>query len=368
MALITTRALNRATLERQLLLRRHQMSALDAVRHLVGLLAQAPWSPYYSLWSRLDRFDPNELGRALLDRAVVRIVVMRGTIHLLTAEDALELRPLTQPIMDRDLRTNAAYSRQLEGVDLERVAVAARAAVEAEPLTAKQVGIALQRRWRGRDSTALAHAARNLLPLVQVPPRAVWGMSGRTTYTTLESWIGQPLHPTPSIEAMVVRYLGAFGPASVADVQVWSGLSRLAEVVERLRPQLDTFSDEHGRELFDLRDGPRPDEDTPAPPRFLPDYDNLLRSHGDRTRVIADEHRRALSTANGVVPGTVLVDGVVAATWWITRAKKAATLHVKPFARLTKPEEHDVRREANGLLQFAAADAGEQDVYLESVT
>jgi hypothetical protein len=238
--------------------------------------------------------------------------------------------------------------------------------VEAEPLTAKQLGTALQGRWRQRDATALAHAARGVLPLVQVPPRAVWGMSGRTTYTTLDSWLGRPLHPAPSIDTMVLRYLGAFGPASVADVQTWSGLSRLGEVIERLRPQLRTFSNEYGREVFDLPGAPRPEEDTPAPPRFLPDYDNLLRSHADRTRVIAEDHRRALSTANGVVPGTVLVDGSVAATWWIIRSKSGAVLHLKPFAPLARADAAGVAEEAERFIRFAAADAATRDTHLHS--
>ncbi|MDP8970282.1 MAG: winged helix DNA-binding domain-containing protein, partial [Actinomycetota bacterium] len=242
------RALNRATLERQLLLRRHDLFAVEAVTHLVGLQAQAPFPPYFSLWSRIAGFEPQHLARALLGRDVVRIVVMRGTIHLVTGDDALALRPLTQPIMDRDLRTNKTYAPPLEGLDLDELGAAARAAVEAEPRTGKQLGAVLAERWPGRDQAALAYAARNLLPLVQVPPRAVWGMSGQPTYTTVESWLGRPLDRDPSLDRTVLRYLAAFGPATVADVQTWSGLTRLREVVERLRPQLRVFADEHGRE------------------------------------------------------------------------------------------------------------------------
>ncbi|HEX2064183.1 MAG TPA: winged helix DNA-binding domain-containing protein, partial [Acidimicrobiales bacterium] len=253
---IGRRALNRATLDRQLLLRRHEVGVVDAVAHLVGLQAQAPFSPYFGLWSRIAGFDPQELARALLDRHVVRIVVMRGTIHLLTADDALALRPLTQPVMDRDLRTNATYSPPLDGIDLAELSRLARATVEAEPSTARQLGAVLAERWPGPEPAALAYAARNLLPLVQVPPRAVWGMSGQTTYTTLECWVGRPLDPDPSLDAMVMRYLGAFGPATAADVQVWSGLTRLREVMDGLRPTLRALVDEDGRELLDLPDAP----------------------------------------------------------------------------------------------------------------
>jgi hypothetical protein len=292
---------------------------------------------------------------------------MRGTIHLLTADDALTLRPLTQVIMDRDLRTNSAYARQLAGVDLAELARAARAAVEAEPLTGRQLGATLAASWPDHDRTALVYAARNLLPLVQLPPRAVWGRSGQPTLTTVECWLGRPLHEEPSLPMLALRYLAAFGPATAADFQTWSGLTRLRDVVERLRPQLRVFVAEDGRELFDLAAAPRPAPDTPAPPRFLPDYDNLLRSHADRERVIAGHHRRALATRNGVVPGTVLIDGAVGATWWIVRDKRSAVLHVAPFARVSRRDAASVVDEGARLLDFAAAGFERREVQLQAV-
>jgi hypothetical protein len=281
------RELNRATLERQMLLRRRELPALDAIEHQVGMQAQAPSPPYIGLWTRLEGFRPDELGRLILERRAVRIALMRNTIHLVSARDCLALRPLMQPVLDRTLYSTRANRAHLEGVDTKTLVAAGRALLEERPRTAKELGELLQEQWPDRDPASLARAIRHLLPLVQVPPRGVWGKSGPAAHTTAESWLGSPLDPTPSIEDVVLRYLGAFGPATVKDVQTWSGLTRLGEVIERLRPRLRTFRNERRKELFDLPDAPMPDPGTPAPPRFLPEFDNLILSHTDRTRFIA---------------------------------------------------------------------------------
>lgn len=346
------RALNRALLARQLLLRRHEATALAAVEHLVGMQSQAPMPPYYGLWTRLAGFRPDDLARLLLDRQVVRIALMRGTVHLVTAADALELRPLTQPVFDRDLRTNAAYARDLAGLDREELAAAGRVLVEQQPRTAKQLRELLANRWPGRDAAALAHGVRDLLPLVQVPPRGVWGAGGQARSTTAEHWLGRPMAVAPSAAAMLLRYLAAFGPASVADMQKWSGLSGLAEIAERLRPRLVTFRDDHDRELFDLPEAPRPEPDAPAPVRFVPEYDNLTLSHADRSRIVCEERRRRLFTSNGLIRAALLVDGFVVGMWKIARAKGAATLRIEPFGPLA--DRSAVVEEGARLLEFAA--------------
>ena len=230
----------------------------------------------------------------------MRIALMRNTVHLVSARDCLGLRPLTQPVIDRGL-----YGRRtdIEGVDLEALAAASRALLEEGPRTAKELGGLLAERWPGREPASLARAARHLLPLVQVPPRGVWGKSGQATHTTAEAWLGRPLGPAYSPDEMVLRYLGAFGPASIKDAQTWSGLTRLDRVFGRLGPRLVSFRDERGREVFDLPDAPRPDPEVPAPPRFLPEFDNLILSHDDRSRVIADEHRRAARLQERYGPG-----------------------------------------------------------------
>jgi hypothetical protein len=362
---LSLRALNRATLARQLLIERDTRSAEDAVEHLVGMQAQAPFPPYTGLWTRLTDFAPTALADALVERRVVRIVLMRGTVHLVTAADAGFLRPLVQPIMSRDLRTNTMHAPGLVGLDLDELAAAAREALAAESHTGKELGAALARRWPDRPAAALAHAARGLLPLVQVPPRAVWGRSGQTRYRTAEDWLGRPLDPDPDPARLVVRYLGAFGPASVADVQAWSGLTRLREVVEPLRPSLRVFADESGRELFDLPDAPRPDADIPVPVRFLPEFDNLLLSHADRTRVMSEEHRKRLFfSKNGVFPGTFLVDGFLRGEWRITKQRNEATLTITPYAKLSTKDASALTREGTRLLEFAAADAESREVRL----
>ena len=339
---LSPRALNRATLDRQLLLRRSGLSAKAAVGHLLGLQAQNVKPPYYALAARLDGFAPEELSALMADREVVRIVTMRSTIHTHTAEDCLTLRPLVQPARERELIN---FRKGLQGVDLDRLTVLARELVEAEPRTMKQLREALLAEWPDADPQALAIAARCKLPLVQVTPRGLWGRSGQVALTTAEHWLGRPAEPTPTPDATVLRYLAAFGPASVKDMQTWAGLTRLRDAFERLRPELRSFRDENGVELFDLPDASRPAEDTPAPPRFLPEFDNLLLSHADRTRVVPKEYWGRSWQGNQAYC-TLLVDGFLAGIWKLT----ADALVVEPFDRLTKAQQEDVTAEGQRLL------------------
>ena len=351
------RALNRALLERQLLIRRSQLSAEGAIEHLVGLQAQAPDPPYVGLWTRLEGFHPDELAQLITDRRAVRIALMRNTVHLVTARDCLKLRPLVQPVLDRGLRASHAHRAGLEGIDTPELAATGRALLEERPRTAKELGGLLQERWPGRDPASLARAIRHLLPLVQVPPRGIWGRGGPAAHTTAEAWLGRPLDPDPSPDEMVLRYLSAFGPATVKDVQIWSGLTRLGEVVERLRPRLSTFRDEQGKELFDLPDAARPAPDIPSPPRFLPQFDNLILSHADRTRIIADDYRKVIASRNGMVPATVLVDGFVRGTWKTERTSAKATLVIEPFEPLAKKDRDALASEGERLIRFVGEGA-----------
>lgn len=358
---LSTRALNRALLARQMLLQRRRMPAIEMIAWLVGMQAQVPNNPYVGLWTRLEAFHPDELSRLLLNRQAVRILVMRGTIHLLTARDCLTLYPLVRPLHERVLKTTE-FGRGAVDVDTETLLAAGRAVLEEKPRTLKELGARLHEQWPNHEPENLAYCVHYGLPLVQIPPRGVWGASMQPTLTTAEHWLGQPLDPNPSIDEVVLRYLAAFGPASAADMRTWSGITGLREVVERLRPQLRVFRDEAGREIFDLPDAPRPDPDTPAPPRFLPEYDNVFLSHADRSRIVADEHRKRLATANGVGPGTFLIDGFISGTWRIARERTAATLVLDPLVPLAASDRNALAEEGMRLLAFAAEDAETRDV------
>jgi len=363
--ILRTRDLNRALLERQLLLGRRKRSARATVEHLVGMQAQNPEDPYVGLWTRLEGFRHEELARLIQGRRAVRIALMRSTLHLVSARDCLAFRPVLQAMLERQLR-GCVFGRNIAGLDPGALVAAGRAALDGKPLTNQALGQRLRERWPERDATALGNAIRTLVPLIQVPPRGIWGASGQAVLATAEEWLGRPLDPEPSVERMLLRYLAAFGPATVADMQSWSGMARLDETIARMAPRLRTFHDERGRELFDLPRAPRPDGDTPAPPRFLPLYDNVLLGHADRTRVLSEEARRRRTSPNGVWPAAFLVDGFVAGSWRVVRRGDAATLYIEPFARLARPDRAAVLEEGEGLLAFIAGDARRRDVKLSS--
>jgi len=351
---LSLRALNRATLSRQWLISRQSASALEAVEHLVGMQAQVPLSPYVGLWSRLVDFTPSSLASLLEDRQAVRGSMMRATIHLMSARDFLEIRPLVQPRLEREVYANQTYGRKrLEGLDMPAVLAAGAARMASSPATAVQLREHLATLWPDRDAPSLAHAVRCLLPTVQIPPRGVWGKGGNPTMSTALLWLGSDVSATPSIDQLVLRYLAAFGPATVADAQSWSGLTRLAEVFDRLRPQLRTY-EYSGRELFDLASIELPPEDLPVPTRFLPEYDNLLLGHADRNRWLDDTLRERLVLQEVLTRGSVLYDGQVAAMWKIHRqGKKSATLEIEPLNKLTAKALASITAEGESLLAFA---------------
>ena len=354
---LSDRALNRATLARQLLLERSAMTPDVAVEHLVGLQAQNPLDPYLALWSRLQRLDPHEVVAMLEDRRLVRIVVMRGTIHLVTAARRRSCCVRSpNRCMDAELARHSQFAPVLVDVDLEPVmayaAPAARRHAHGRNPAAGEPGRALPRPRR-----------RGPRVRVPVPPAPGAGAAAGRVGQAAAGHLDAPRHlgrcsrcaAEPSLDDVAYRYLAAFGPATIADLTTWSRLTGLRAVMDRLRPRLRPFRDERGRELLDLPDAPRPDPDMPAPVRYLPEYDNLLLSHADRRR-FAPPGDRGLAGATGPAKGTVLVDGHVQGIWRVETDKSsgAATAVVEHVA-MPRRAQHAVEAEGRRALTVLAA-------------
>ena len=369
MTVLSARALNRATLARQLLLDRADMPALDAVAHLCGMQAQEPQAPYAGLWSRVRAFHPAALADLLTGRDVVRTHLMRRTVHLVTAADVLAWRARHDAMLRQ--RVLGVYRRELDGVDLDELAAAGRAVLaDGEPRTMPDLARALTARWPAPGHRALGEMlVAALIPVAQLPPRGLWRTTGPARYAPLDTWLGRPVDPLPPDgadpgranpaapdgadpvgQALVRRYLAAYGPATPADLRTWSGLAGLPAAVAAVRDELVSYRDDRGRELLDLPDAPRPDPDTPAPVRFLPAFDNALLGYQDRSRIVDDAHR-GLSVAGARV---VLVDGRVAATW----TTEAGTVTVTPLRPLTRTERTEVAEEGRALATFLSDGEG----------
>lgn len=360
---LTTRQLNRATLARQMLLARERVTPLRAIERLAGLQAQLPRPPYVGLWSRLVDFRRAALTRLLQRRKVVRAPMMRCTLHLVSAKDYVSLRPAIQPALTRSM--HSALRKRADGLDIENLVAAAREYLDRDPRTFVELRAHLSGLHRKGDERAMGYAVRTHLPLVQVPTDTVWGYPGTADFAPAESWLDTTLDlgDTPP-HALVRRYLAAFGPASVGDAQTWSGLSALRVVFDELRPRLRTFRDERGRELFDLPKAPRPPASARAPARFLPDFDNLVLAHDDRTRLVDDEHRSSICLPNLRVLPTFLVEGRAAGTWKVERAKGGAQLVVEPFEPLARKARTELTEEGHALLRFIEEGAKSFEVVL----
>ncbi|MET9862880.1 winged helix DNA-binding domain-containing protein [Streptomyces smyrnaeus] len=357
MTVLDDRTLNRATLARQLLLDRADMPVLDAVGHLGGLQAQEPQEPFIGLWSRLRAFTPSALSDLLVRRSVARTHLMRRTVHLVTAEDALAWRARHDPMLRQ--RVLGTYRRELDGVDLDELAAAGRAIMaDGEPRSMAELTRALADRWPQRQPRALGEMlVAALLPMAQLPPRGLWRTKAGVRNVLLSTWLGREIDPPavggsdPVGQALVRRYLAAFGPAASADLRAWCGLAGLPAAIAAIREELVTFRDERGRELLDLPDAPRPDPGTPAPVRFLPAFDNAILGYHDRSRIVDDDHR-GLSVAGARV---VLVDGRVGATWTV----EAGTVLVTPLRRFSRADRTDAAEQARALALFLSD--GESD-------
>jgi hypothetical protein len=328
------------------------MPVAAALEHLVGLQAQVPRVPHLALWDRLADYDPSELDGLMTSRAVVRTQLMRTTIHTVTAADALALRPLLQPVLDRTF-AGTVWGQRLRGQDVAAVVAEAAELLAARPMGRAQLQRELAERHPGLDAEAVAFGVSYWVPWVQPPPRGLWTGSGAAVMSTVDAWLGPVVAPA-SLDDLVFRYLGAFGPASVRDIQAWCGLTRLREVVDRLGTRLRPFRTTEGCELFDVPDGPLPDPDTPAPVRFLAEYDNVVLSHADRSRVVAEGDHVPLPGGAGGWTGTVLVDGLLRATWAARRDENSVVLTVRPSTDLSPDENQHVVEEGARLLGFLA--------------
>ncbi|HEY1456579.1 MAG TPA: winged helix DNA-binding domain-containing protein, partial [Candidatus Dormibacteraeota bacterium] len=346
--------LNRALLARQLLLKRERRSAASVIEHLVGMQAQVPEHPYVGLWSRIEGFRTDELSELVETRRAIRLSLMRNTIHLVTARDAFGLKPLLQPLHERGLFKGSPWGRGLSAAEIAPALEAGRALMHERPRSVAELAKLLRERFPGYDAQALAYCVRYVVPLVFTTPKGLWGASGMVRLTTFEAWLGRPPGPAYPIEQVVLRYLAAFGPASPADFRAWSGLAA-GEVFERLRPKLTTFEREGGGELFDAPKSPRPDAGIDVAPRFLPDYDNILLGHADRTRIMAPGEHLGLFSPPGIMKGTVLVDGFVRAMWIPLKEKGVIRITIAPFKKpIAKSDQPPIAAEAVQLLELLA--------------
>lgn len=357
---LSARALNRALLARQLLLKREAFSVAKVLEHVVGLQAQTPQSPYVSMWSRVKDFKPLSLSKLLEQRKAVRLPLMRSTLHCVTAKDALRLRGPMGAALERTLETGSPFARQTKAIDRPKLLRTAREFFEEKPRSLAELRAWLQPQYPSYDAHSIGYVCHYLLPLVQLPPRGLWKQSGAAICTTLEHFLGQPLGEDLSPDAAVLRYLRAFGPAAPADFTVWSRLPNARAIFERLNKKLRVFRDANGRELFDVTDGELPDEDTPAPVRFLPDYDNVFLSHDDRERIVAKADPKPKVTSS-FSPMLFTVDGFLAGVWKL----KAGTLELKPWRKLSKAQQRELEDEGERLVRFLEGDDAQLDVRVQ---
>ena len=352
---LTLRELNRATLARQLLLQRAQTSVPEAIERLVGLQAQQAAPPYVGLWTRVQSFRRDDLATLIENRSVVKATLMRSTLHLFTAADYLRLRATLQPVL-----TSAweAIFKELKGnFDLDKLLDVARPYIAEEPRSFADITTKLLDAMPGFEAGALRYGVRTHLPLIQVPIRKQWSYPGNPQFTLAESWLGTPIPTQADMRMLTLRYLAAFGPARVTDMQTWSGLPKLKQNFEALRSELVTYRDEQGVELFDLPTIELPPAETPAPARFLPEFDNVLLSHSNRTRVVADAYKSKVYLPGLRVAATVLVDGFVAGVWRVEKTKGDAALTVEPFVPLDAATRQDLQEEGETLVRFLEGDA-----------
>ncbi len=362
--ILTLRELNRATLARQLLVKRTSLTILDAIKQIAGLQAQLANAPYIGLWSRLHAFQRDDLTRLFEQRLVVRTSMMRRTLHLTTAEDYMHFRPALQILYSRLLHTYFDRYR-VNDREKELLVETMRGYLQEKPRTNVDLRAKLAEMAPDMDERLL-YIVRMSIPLIQIFPGGVWGVGGSPAYTEASAWLERLFVSSEvGLRALILSYLTAFGPASVKDIQSWSGLTRLQPVVDALRTELVIFCDEQGRELFDVPGAPLPAAETPVPIRFMPDFDNLLLAHHDRQRIIADNYCPFVFPGNSMVLPTFLVDGFVRGVWKIERTTTGAKLLIQPFEQLENSTCEALQAEGERLLHWAAEKTAHLEVVLQ---
>jgi hypothetical protein len=351
---LSLRDLSRATLARQMLLAREKTTVPKALARLLAIQAQWPKPPFVAFWSRLVDFDRADLVKLARKNAVVRGSFFRGTIFLLAPEDWGQFRGTIGPSLERAV---GSVTKGLSAGDRTKLEAFGRKFFGKKPATFDDLRTAIID--SGHPEATHRQAAywiRMRVPLLQVATDVPWGWHQSCDFALSDIEIAK----TDQQAALVLRYLAALGPASVADAQNFTGISKLKETFEGLRERLVTFEDDNGKELFDLPKAPRPDADTPAPVRFLPDFDNTILSHADRRRFVDDAHKPLIYGANLTALRTFMVDGRVAGLWRIDTTKSAkpkATLQIQPFGKLTKAAKGELEEEGMRLLAFSEPEA-----------
>ncbi len=354
-SVLTLRQLNRTLLARQLLLEHHVIKPLAAMEQLLALQSQIPNPPYIGLWTRLQRFDKTELTALLDSREVARAPWIRSTLHLVNTTDHQRFQAVIQPALARGLRS--FFGKRAKDLNIERLIEIAIPFLEAETPTIGALRDELQRHYPQHDKQAMAYAVRSYLPLVQVPPSGSWGVGTRAIYTTASSWLGDP---QPSdLTALFRRYLAAFGPASIMDFQTYCGMTSLKTKLAPAVKSLVSYRDESGAQLYDLPDMPILPEETVAPLRFLPEYDNILIAHKSRVRILPEAHRKKVFVSAGRVLGSVLIDGFVGGIWKTGRDKGCAVLSITLFEPTAPAIQDEIAAEGMRLLRFIDEDAAD---------
>jgi hypothetical protein len=352
---LSDRALNRALLARQMLLRREAITPLEAIEHLAALQAQDARPPFLSLWSRLEGFHREDLRRLLHKRLVVRGTMMRGTLHLVSAADYPAFRAAIQDSLDK-ISLSLMRERGIE-LDVDRLTDDGRELFADGPHTFATVRAGLSERYPGLDTAALAFAPRLRLPLLSVPSGGRWAYPGNPTFEPAERWIDPPIAPRPNLQALVRRFLAAHGPAAVSDMRGWSTLTRLERVFAAMADDLIEFRDERGRVLYDLNEAPRPPEDVHAPIRLLPLFDGAVLGHVDPRRTTPEDQLGRYGSPNGRIPSRILIDGFAAGRWRPIRLGGAARLALSLYVRITRAQKAELEDEALAMIRFAEPDA-----------